>query len=51
MERYEIGTKFKSLNFRATGIREGTTVEVLNYVERDDSFGGLHLLGSLRFRC
>lgn len=40
MERYEIGTKFKSLNFRATGIREGTTVEVLNYVERDDSFGG-----------
>ena len=40
MERYEIGTKFKSLDYHATGIRKGDVVEVLNYVERDASVGG-----------
>lgn len=40
MERYEIGTKFKSLSLCETGIREGTVVESITFVERDESVGG-----------
>ncbi|WOZ57431.1 hypothetical protein [Pseudomonas phage vB_PseuGesM_254] len=40
MERYEIGTKFKSLNRDETGILEGTVVESITFEERDAKIGG-----------